>query len=192
MPKKKKDTLHETLTPADVHSSSDPDTLFDISTEMKLIIREITEAQADKNLDLVSELTDELLNIMDQHEDKYEAYVHVIKNSLNGAAGNKEIADIFGAKATALNNLAKRLKETLVQDLKQHGLTKADAGIFTIRTQKNSIPTLDVKVSAEELPERFHTIEVNKEELRFALANGEKIEGATLETGVHLRIGPKV
>ena len=184
---RKDEPIHETVT----HASPDPDTLFEITGEIKVIIREITEAQAEKDYDLVETLTEELLGLMDKHEDKYERYVHVIKNSLNSDAGNKEIADVFQAKATALNNLAKRLKDTILQDMKEHNLSKVDAGIFTIRTQKNSIPTLTVSVDAEELDERFQIIEPNKDELRFAICNGEEIEGVTLEKGVHIRIGPK-
>ena len=178
---------HETLT----HASSDPNALFEITTEIKVIIQEITQAQADKDLKLVGELTDELLTLMDKHEDKYERYVHVIKNSLLGAKGNKEIADQFQAKATALNNLAKRLKDRLKADMEQHGLSKVDAGIFTVRTQTNSVATLTVEVPAIELPERFQRIEPNTDELRFALTNGEEVEGVTLEKGQHVRINPK-
>ena len=185
--KKQRKPIHETVT----HASPDPDTLFQISSEIKVIMREITEAQAEKDYDLVEKLTDELLNLMDKHENKYERYVHVIKNALNSAAGNKEIADIFQSKATALNNLAKRLKETVLKDMENHNLTKIDAGIFTIRTQRNSIPTLKVSIDPEELEERFQTIEANKDELRFAISNGEEIKGVTLEKGVHIRIGPK-
>ena len=185
--KRKEEPIHETVT----HASPDPDTLFEISGEIKVIMREITEAQAEKDYELVDTLTDELLDLMDKHENKYERYVHVIKNALNSATGNKEIADIFQAKATALNNLAKRLKETILRDMEQLNLVKVDAGIFTIRTQRNSIPTLTVEIDPEDLDERFQIIEPNKEELRFAISNGEEVDGVTLEKGYHTRIGPK-
>lgn len=179
--------LHPTLQ----HASKDPDTLFDITSEIKVIIREITIAQYDKDYDLVSELTDELTNLMDKHENKYESYVHVIKNSLNAATGNKEIADQFMAKYTALNNLAKRLKERLHQDMKQHGLNKVDAGIFTVREQRNSVASLEVEVQPEQLPEEFQRIEIDTAELRAALEFGEEVKGASLKKGTHIRIVTK-
>ena len=191
--KRKPEPIHNTVT----HASKDPDTLFEITGEIKLIIRDITDIQGDPELnlkqkqELIEERTDELLDLMDDHEDKYEAYVHVIKNATNSATGNKEIADMFQSKATALNNLAKRLKETLLRDMQEHNLTKVDAGIFSIRTQTNSIPTLTVSVPAVKLPKRFQRVEPDNDELRHALSTGEEVEGVTLEKGKHIRISAR-
>jgi len=172
-------------------TGKDPYTLFDIREQLKEIIREITEAQEEKNAELVSELTDELLDALDLLEDKHEATVFVIKNSLAAAEYNKGIADQFQAIATAHNNLAKRLKERLDEDMRIHGVSKLDAGIFTIRKQRNSIATLTVHIPAEELPERFHKIIADTDELRFAIDGGEEVDGVTLIKGEHIRIVPK-
>ena len=169
----------------------DPWTLFDISDEMKMIILEIAEAQAAKDYDTVEELTEELIEIIDMHEDKYEASIHVIKNSLNAAAGNQELANAFQAKATAHNNVAKHLKQRLQDDMKRHGLNTVDAGIFTVRTVKNSVATLTVHIPADQLPERFWKIEPDNDELRFAISGGDEVEGVTLEKGEHIRFSPK-
>jgi len=165
--------------------------LFDISTDIEQIIFEITEAQHDKNHDLVEELTCQLLDLISTHEDKYEACVHVIKNSLNAAEGNQAIANEFQAIATAHNNVAKRVKEMIKNDMERHGLKKVDAGIFNVRMHKNSVPTLHVYCDAEELPKRFQKIEINNDELRFALAHGEEVENAELVKGEHVRISAK-
>ena len=172
-------------------TSNDPWGLFDISDEMKLIIVEIAEAQAAKDYDAVETLTDELIEIIDMHEDKYEASIHVIKNSLNSAAGNQELANAFQAKATALNNVAKRLKQRILDDMKSHGLKSVNAGIFTVRTVKNSVATLTVHVPADQLPERFWKIEPDNDELRHAISTGDEVEGVTLEKGEHIRFSPK-
>ena len=173
------------------HASKDPYTLFDISGDMKRIIINITEAQQDKNLELVNELTDELIDMMDLHTDKYAGYAYTIKNSLNAADGAQGIANEFQAIATAHTNLARRLKERLQQDMENHGIEKLNAGIFSIRTQVNSIASLKVSAEPEELPERFQRIEIDNEELRFALANGEEVDGAELVKGRHVRITAK-
>lgn len=166
----------------------DPYSLFEISGEMREIILEITEAQQDKDLDRIEELTHELIDILDRHSDKYEATVHVIKNSLNAAAGFKELADQFNAVYTAHNNLAKNLKERLFNDLNSLGLKSVDAGAFTVRTWTNSVPTLHVHAEAEDLPEEFQILEVDTDALRYALANGREVDGAELVKGEHLRI----
>ena len=174
--------------PTERHTSRDPNSLFDISNEMKNILAELGDAQYEKDYGRIEELTDELIEIISLHSDKYEATVHVIQNAINTAKGNQEIADQFQAKATANNNLAKHLKTKLLQDMKMHGLTKITAGIFSIRTQKNSVATLTIHIPAENLPRAFQRVEPNNEELRAALSNGEEVDGVTLIKGEHIRI----
>ena len=172
-------------------TGKDPYTLFDISPKIKEVIREIAEAQQDKDTKLVSELTDNLLDLLDLHEDKYEGYVHVIQNSLAAAKNNKVIADQFNAIATAHNNLAKRLKARIQQDMELHQTDKVNAGLYIVRIQKNSVATLTVEVDPEDLPKRFQSVIPNTDELRFALTNGDEVEGVSLLKGEHIRIVPK-
>lgn len=173
------------------HASDKPYSLFNITADIEMLIRDITEAQQDKDLERIEELTDKLIDLIHVHENKYEATVHVIKNSLHTAEGNQAIANEFQAIATAHKNLAKRLKERLKEDMNRHGLTKVNAGIFSIRTQKNNIASLKVLAEPEALPEQFQVIKIDTDELRAALAAGEEIEGATLEKGEHIRITAK-
>ena len=71
----------------------------DIRDEIRSIVGAITEAQVEGNHELVSKLTDKLIALMDKHEEKYELYAHVIKNSINGAKRRREIAHPYIAKA---------------------------------------------------------------------------------------------
>ena len=174
--------------PTKRYASRNPNTLFDISDEMKSILAELTDAQYERDHERIEELTNELIEIIEMHSNKYEATVHVIKDAINTAKGNQEIADQFQAKATANNNLAKRLKTKLLEDMKMHGLTKVVAGIFSVRTQKNSVPTLTVNVPPEELPEQFQKVEADNDELRAALSSGTEVKGVTLVKGEHIRI----
>ena len=170
------------------HTRKDPYTSLNISEEIKTIIAEITEAQSEKNDVLVNELTEELIRLIDMHEDKYGATAHVIQNALSAAESNKAIAAQFQAIATGHNNIVKRLKSRLLDDMRQQDLKTIETGDFTIRTQKNSVPTLTINVPATELPERFQIIESNNKELRHALSKGERVEGVELEKGEHIRI----
>ena len=74
------------------HASQEHDTFFDIKGEIRSIVGAITEAQVERDSELVSELTDELIALIDKHEDKYELYAQVIKNSINGEQKRRQIA----------------------------------------------------------------------------------------------------
>ena len=100
------------------HASQEHDTFFDIKGEIRSIVGAITEAQVERDSELVSELTDELIALIDKHEDKYELYAQVIKNSINGEQKRREIAYPSNAEARALKNLAELLKQRLKDDMK--------------------------------------------------------------------------
>ena len=177
--------------PMKKHTSDDPYSLFDISGDMKLIIREICTAQEEKDAERVEELTCELMDLIDLHSDKYEATAYVILNSIEAGKNNQAISNQFQAKATAHNNLAKRLKQRLLDDMQQHGIKKVNTGIFTIREQVNGVASLEVEVPPEQLPEEFQKIEIDTATLRAALEFGEEVDGAYLKKGTHLRIAAK-
>ena len=172
------------------HASQEHDTFFDIRGEIRSIVGAITEAQVERDSELVSELTDELIALIDKHEDKYELYAQVIKNSINGEQKRREIAYPSNAEALALKNLAELLKQRLKDDMKQRNLKEVEARIYTIRIEENTIPTVIVNIPAEQLPERFQSVEPDRIKLRSAIIDGEEVEGVTLEVGEHIRIYP--
>ena len=172
------------------HASQEHDTFFDIKGEIRSIVGAITEAQVERDSELVSELTDELIALIDKHEDKYELYAHVIKNSINGAEKSKEIAHPSIAKARALKNLAELLEQRLKDDMKQLNLKEVEARIYTIRIVENNISKVIVNIPAEQLPERFQRVEPDKIKLKSAIIDGEEVEGVTLELGEQIKIYP--
>ena len=172
------------------HASQEHDTFFNIKGEIRSIVGAITEAQVERDSELVSELTDELIALIDKHEDKYELYAHVIKNSINGEQKRREIAYPSNAEALALKNLAELLKQRLKDDMKQRNLKEVEAGIYTIRIEEDDIRTVIVNIPAEQLPERFQSVEPDKIKLRSAIIDGEEVEGVTLELGEHIKIYP--
>ena len=172
------------------HASQEHDTFFDIRGEIRSIVGAITEAQAERDYELVSELTDELIALMDKHEDKYELYAYVIKNSINGEKKRREIAYPSNAEARALKNLAELLEQRLRDDMKQRNLKEVEAKIYTIRIVKNTISKVIVNIPAEQLPERFQRVKPDKIKLKSAIIDGEEVEGVTLELGEQIKIYP--
>jgi len=182
--------MPKSIHPTVKHASEDPSIRGGIRSEIRSIVGAITEAQAESDHELVSELTAELIALMDKHEDKYELYAHVIKNSINGAKKSKEIAHPFTAKARALNKLADQLEQRLKDDMKQRNLKEVEARVYTIRIQKNNNSKVIVNIPAEQLPERFQRVNPDKIKLKSAIIDGEEVEGVTLELGEQIKIYP--
>ena len=172
------------------HASQEHDTFFDIKGEIRSIVGAITEAQVERDSELVSELTDELIALIDKHEDKYELYAQVIKNSINGEQKRRQIAYPSNAEALALKNLAELLKQRLKDDMKQRNLKEVEARIYTIRIEENNISKVIVNIPAEQLPERFQRVKPDKIKLKSVIIDGEEVEGVTLELGEQIKIYP--
>ena len=168
-------------------------TIFQLQAEIGEIIDDIIDAELAGDTDAVEALLAKLDTLYESRSIKHEGYVHVIKNSLNTAKGCKAEADFFAKRATALNNLAKRLKDTLKEDLIHHDEESAKAGKYRIARQKNSQPTVNVHIPDEDLPSEYQnvTVEADKPALRKAIDGGEEIDGVDLEYGEHVRIRAK-
>ena len=167
--------------------------IFELRAEIEQIIDEIVDAELAGDTSEVDALYAELDQLYDARSAKHEGYVHVIKNTLNAAQGCKAEADFFSKRANALINLAKRLKDTLHDDLREHGEESVTAGKFKIARQKNSQPTVNVRVPVTDLPTEYQnvTIEADKTALKLAIKTGEEIDGVDLEFGEHVRIRTK-
>ena len=168
-------------------------TIFQLQAEIGEIIDDIVDAEIAGDTDAVDALIAKLDQLYDARTTKYEGYVHVIKNALNTAKGCKAEADFFAKRATALNNLAKRLKNNLHDDLVHHDEESVKAGKYRIARQKNSQPTVNVRIPDADLPAAYQkvTVEADKTALKQAIENGEEIDGVDLETGEHIRIRAK-
>lgn len=172
------------------HAKQEHDSGFNIKDEIRSIVGNIIEAQVEKDYELVSELTDELIALMDKHKEKYELYAHVIKNSINGEKKSREIAHPSIAKARALKKLTELLEQRLIDDMKQDNLKEVAARIYTIRIVKNNNPRVVVNIPAEQLPERFQRVKPDKIKLQSAIIDGEEVEGVPLELGEQIKIYP--
>lgn len=165
-------------------------TLFELTDAITDLIDDIVDALIAGDTEAVESLIDELDSLYGARSEKHEGYIHVIKNAETASAACKAQAAAFYARAKALENLSRRLKDTLLADLQQHGERRTTAGNFKIARQKNSQPSVILNIEAEALPTEFQrlTIEANKEALKEALNNGTEIDGVALVTGEHIRI----
>ena len=166
-------------------------TLFDIAIAIADKVNEIIDAVMERSeKETIDSLYTELDGLYESREAKLESYVHVIKNAEAAAKACKEQANEFYAKSKALDGLARRLKETLLGDLTQHGEKTANAGLFKI-TRRKSPASVIVLVPASELPPEFQRvrIEADKTALKKALSENGGINGVTLdENSEHVRL----
>ena len=167
-------------------------TLFQLTAEITDLVDDIVDAEIAGDVDQQHALYDELASLYGKRSEKHEGYVHVIKNAEAAADACQAEAAAFTARARALANLAKSLKETLLLDLHQHGEKRTDAGNFKIARQ-NGQKRVVVRIDPAELPADYQriTIEANKTALKRALTDGEAIDGVELESTDHIRIRVK-
>lgn len=167
-------------------------TLFELTDAITELVDDIVDANLAGDTEDVETLFDELDSLYDARSEKHEGYVHVIKNSETAAAACKAQAATFYARAKALESLSRRLKETLLADLHQHGEKSTTAGNFKLARQ-NGTPRVVVSIDAADLPVDYQriTIEADKLALKDALKAGEEVNGVELEPTEHIRIRVK-
>lgn len=167
------------------YSNKESYAIFDATGEIKQVTFEITQALQKKDEELVEELFEDLIDLINSHENRYEAVAYAIVHSC-------DLVEEYRSKIRGYMYVAKRLKDRLRDRMNQQGLKELDTGIFRLWIKKNVHPTVIVDIPAEELPKEFHSIKPDKVKLREALSNGEEIEGVTLELGEHVRVTVKI
>lgn len=158
--------------------------LFDITKEFQQLYELATDPEVDPDVfsDTLEALTGEL-------EVKGRGYVSVIKQLEMEAKQAKEISQQFTDKQKTRENHIKQMKEALLYAMTKIGIDQIEAGEWTIKVQKNG--GLQPMVIDGEVPENFKriTIDDDKEKIRKALENGEKLDFAYLEErGKHISI----
>lgn len=141
----------------------------------------------------VDEFKEELAKIEDDIETKADNYAKLIRN-LEGdvEAINTELNRLQGAKQTKVNAI-NRLKENLMESMKQTKKIKFKTELFSFNVQKNGgVQPLELTVKPEELPTEFQkvTIEADNKALREYINETGDLSYAVLkERGESLRIG---
>ena len=167
-------------------------TLFELTDTITALVDDIVDAHLAGDEEELNALYDELESLYGARSEKHEGYVHVIKNAEATAKACRAEAAMFAARGKALENLAKRLKDTLLADLHQHGETQTTAGKFKLARQGGQ-PRVVIHVEAAALPQDYQrvTIEADKTALKDALKSGQEIDGVELEDTEHIRIRVK-
>ena len=159
-------------------------TLFELTDEFQWLHEMAADPEVDPDVfsDTLEALTGEL-------EVKGRGYVSVIKQLEMEAKQAKEISQQFADKQKTRENHIKQMKEALLFAMTKIGMDQIEAGEWTIKVQKNG--GLQPMVIDGEVPENFKriTIDDDKEKIRKALENGEKLDFVRLEErGKHICI----
>lgn len=124
--------------------------LYDIGARYAALLEEIENAEGDEALDAL----DELAMMDDELEVKAENYIRIIKAKEAEAEGFKKEADRLTAKRQAAENVAKRLKQAMLDAMKLAGKTELPTSIGKWKVQANpmSCEVLDIN----KVPQEWH------------------------------------
>lgn len=124
--------------------------LYDIGARYAALLEKIENAEGDEALDVL----DELAMMDDELEVKAENYIRIIKTKEAEADGFKKEADRLTAKRQAAENVAKRLKQAMLDAMKLAGKTELPTSIGKWKVQSNplSCEVLDIN----KVPQEWH------------------------------------
>lgn len=150
------------------------------------------------------ELTDRIQQIMDMYEvgeidqetyedmiealdmdwnEKAENVIKAIRNYEATANAKKEESKRLAEAAKSEENKAKSMKEYLKKQMIALGMTRSQAGMFTMSIRGNGgVAPLSVTASIDQLPEEFKVYEpkINNDAIRKYLEKGGTIDGCQL------------
>ena len=124
--------------------------LYDIGSRYAALLEKMENAEGDEALDVL----DELAMMDDELEVKAENYIRIIKDKEAEADGFKKEADRLTAKRQAAENVAKRLKQAMLDAMKLAGKVELPTSIGKWKVQANplSCEVLDIN----KVPQEWH------------------------------------
>jgi len=159
--------------------------LYEIAEELQSMLASVDDGE----VPLI--LQEQLDSMEDTLEAKLENCCKAVRNLEAEANALNEEAKHLARRAKAAKMAAERLEEYILWNLGKLGLTKADAGIFHVRVQSNSMPTVEFTGDPSALPPKFQRVkvELDREAARQASERGEQLpSGVTVTKKTHLRI----
>ena len=162
--------------------------LYEISAQYAAILDAIDCAE---DGDEAYELLDELAEIGDALENKAEQFIRIIKVKEAEAEGFKAEAERLARKKQAAENVAKRLKQAMLDAMKMTGHTEIKTSIGKWRVQNN--PWSCEVVNIDKVPMEFHIKHEDTVDKKSLLAKfkatGEIIDGVEFkqEQGIRFR-----
>lgn len=158
-------------------------TLFELSTELESLEAQLSELEDDAEQQEL--LISKYLQTSADIRTKLDGYCSLIQGIEYRAEIRKAEAKRLSDRATVDSNLAKRLKAKLLWFLKENEIKKVETNHYQISRAKNGgkqplIINEDIPITS--IDERFHkvSIDFDKESIRLALENNEKLDFAYL------------
>jgi len=141
------------------------------------------------------ELTDDLKQRWDDIQEKLPTKIEntalYCRNLDATAKAMKVEADRFAAKAKAMANVSKRLKDYLKFNMERAAITKVNTVRVNARIQRNPRPSITWTRSPDYLPARFQKVSITLDG-DFAYREWKESktlpDGFEVETGTHLRL----
>lgn len=167
--------------------------LYELDNEWATIQEELESLDGQ---DLSPELESKLLSLMSNLEETSQEWHRKVDNYCKLIAGLQASAKARKAESDRLKELAgldqikaDRLKERLKDSLKLRDQKKVKTALFNLSVCNNSRPSLTIP-EVENLPDEFTKLvkEPDKDAIKQALEDGQKIDGCQLVLGDHLRI----
>ncbi len=159
--------------------------LYEVNEAIRAVMNRVAENDG--------ELTAEDMATLDALDmaraDKLKAYAYVTAEARAAATGIKSEIDALSKKLRAQEHLADRLAETVFQDMKAHGETKAGDKIRGWRIQAGP-PRVDV-TDEKAIPASFWRQPAPvlvKDEIKDLLKSGGEVPGARLVQTEHIRL----
>ena len=160
--------------------------LYELSAWYADLLEQYDHAETD---DEREEIIDALLNAEGDMAEKAEAYAKVIRNKEAEAKAFKDESDRLGKKADAAMNVAKRLKQAMLDAMKLTDTQSINTSIGKWRLQQN--PWSCEVVDADRVPIEFHIKQEDKIDKKSLLAkfkaDGEIVDGVLFSRDIGIR-----
>jgi hypothetical protein len=162
--------------------------LYEIGTELQRLQDLLEESGGELSPELETHL--EAIDLADST--KVQSYCHLIRN-LDARAEAKRAESRRLAESSAKDVRAvDRLKARLHEHLGRTDRTSIDAGVFTVKLIRNSVPSVKYDGDPRSLPHQLVRLEcaLDREAVLKTWRAGHPLpEGITVTQGAHLRIG---
>ena len=160
-------------------------TLYEIDSAYQNLYEAYEAAETEEDKKAILDTLDSLDGVL---EVKLENYGKMYKNAMSEYEALKAEKQRLEKRMKTAQNLALKLKENVKSCLEWHGKSKFTAGIFKYTVRKN--PPSAVVDDIKALPSKYVSVVYKPltAEIKKALADGEDIHGAHLESTIGLLI----
>ena len=165
-------------------------TLHELNQQYETVFEMLLEASmSDKPLEAMQDLEEMLAIDSSEFEGKAAAYAYRIRQFKAQADFLKKEAKDLADKAKRHEQAADRLHQNIAQALDFRGVKKLDLGQYTLSFRKSEAVEIN---ESDVIPDCYKKTEIiskiDKNSIKQALKQGEKVQGASLVTRQNLQI----